>query len=714
MVVAARLHWAAAVFAMAVGPIGSATACSALSKSSAVPTGEKRRITAQDLIGLREIGHPDSALFGLPSPLAVDPSRRSIAFVVSRADAETNAYCRSLVVLELDGRAPAKVIDSGGDIIVQNVTRAGILIASGSPLSVVPLWSPDGSTLAYLRRDQGKTQIWLADRDGQTGRQLTHSDVDVETLKWGADGRHIIYQTRATLPALRDTITREGKSGYLYDDRFVPTTSAQPQIPSSLPLKRFEVEVDSGQARAASVGPAALSDVAWRAEVTSVTPSPFGPRRIIAVAPTGDRTPCQAKDCQGRIAGAWALGSTGDIVFLRREGWANERMGLYRWRVGAIGATPLLRTATVLNGCTLARDELVCLQEAATQPRRVVGIDLRTRRLRVIYDPNPETRNWAFGTVRRLRWRNARGFDAYGDLVLPPGIKHARSLPLIIVQYRSVGFLRGGTGDEYPIHLFAQAGFAVLSIEQPNFVAATNPNLITATEINAFNLKDWAERRSLLSSLEAGIDKVLELGIADPERIGLTGLSDGATTARFALLNTSRFAAASISSCCVDPDAVLTLSGPAYAAVARQIGYPPLTAPDDNRWRRLSLDLNADRMSTPLLMQLPDDEYLLALRSIAALREHGQPSETFVFPGEHHIKVQPTHRLAIYNRNLDWFTFWLQGRENPSPQDPAQFARWRLLRTAVESRSATLSNASPAPILQRRPSEGHAGIHSPS
>ena len=340
----------------------------------------------------------------------------------------------------------------------------------------------------------------------------------------------------------------------------------------------------------------------------------------------------------------------------------------------------ILATEDTLIGCTPAPGALLCLREHATRTRHLVRIDLPTGAIREIYDPNPQSRHWRFGSVQRLYWKNAFGLRAYGDLVLPPGAAPAKRLPLVIVQYNSVGFLRGGTGDEYPIHLLAKHGFAVLSVQKPPFVAASKPELTTALEINAFNLKDWGERRSLLSSLEAAIEKVVALGIVDPERIGITGLSDGATTARFGLINGNLFAAAAVSSCCIDPSNMMTLNGPSYAALVREIGYPPATEPDDAFWMPVSLALNAEHIDAPLLMQLSDDEYLLALESYTALREHGKPVELYIFSGEHHVKTQPAHRLAIYRRSIQWFAFWLQDRELPEPVDADQYTRWQEMR----------------------------------
>src|SRR3546814_12148914 len=60
--------------------------------------------------------------------------------------------------------------------------------------------------------------------------------------------------------------------------------------------------------------------------------------------------------------------------------------------------------------------------------------------------------------------------------------------------------------------------FAVLSIENPPTIAHAFPNLKTWDEINRASMKDWADRRSLLSSILTGVGQVVARGIADPSR----------------------------------------------------------------------------------------------------------------------------------------------------------------------------------------------------
>ena len=79
------------------------------------------------------------------------------------------------------------------------------------------------------------------------------------------------------------------------------------------------------------------------------------------------------------------------------------------------------------------------------------------------------------------------------------------------------------------------------------------------------------DRRRVLSVLEAGIDELDREGIIDPgTEVGITGMSDGAETANFALVNApERFAAAAVSSDWCNP-LIYYLLGPKYQEVLRR------------------------------------------------------------------------------------------------------------------------------------------------
>jgi len=58
--------------------------------------------------------------------------------------------------------------------------------------------------------------------------------------------------------------------------------------------------------------------------------------------------------------------------------------------------------------------------------------------------------------------------------------------------------------------------------------------------------------------------------------------------------------------------------------------------------------------------------------------------ELFIYPDELHHLNQPKHRYQIYERNLDWFRFWLKSEESADPAKSGQYQRWRQLRQLQE------------------------------
>nr|WP_281417193.1 Atxe2 family lasso peptide isopeptidase [Sphingobium phenoxybenzoativorans] len=667
--------------------------CPDLLPSQIASVEHKRLITADDLIGMRDIGEPDPAQVDQPSPLALSPDGRRMAFLIRRAEPATNSYCIGLVVMGLDGHSDPRLIDSGGELMIATTVMRGMRMPVGVAEPSIPQWSPDGQSIAYLRRDKGRTQLWRARLDGSGAKAVTDAPVDVEAFLWSRNGHNLLFATRPATRALESAIDKEGEGGWHYDGRTAPHLGLRPQIASDVPLQIESIDPDRGVLGRASAEeasffaafgqssdlPQARSVAGRRAWVEPEGDMPLSPLILHAQDSEGRDIVCRDSACQGGMIGLWWEKGGGTILFLRREGLARDTIALYRWIPG--GQPRLLfRTSDLLTGCALRGDALLCLRENSVTPRHIVSVDVKNGKSHTLFDPNPEFRAIRLGSVERLRWKNDRGLAARGDLVLPPGYKTGERLPLIIVQYNSNGFLRGGTGDEYPIHLFAAHGFAVLSFERPASAATLAPGIKSWADFATANQKDWADRRSLLSALTVGAEMVIARGIADPERIGLTGLSDGASSTRFALINSRLFAAAAVSSCCTDTHTAMTYAGLAFADDQHEAGAPFASEGRDDYWRPYSLALNAKTMNRPLLMQLANEEALLGLESFTALHEQQQPVDLYIFPDEHHMKWQPAHRKAIYVRNLDWFSFWFQKRIDPDPAKAEQYQRWIQMR----------------------------------
>lgn len=684
------------VLASAAAAAPVAAACADPLPPSSAALAPIRVVSPRDLAMLRDIGYPDAGVdFG--SPLALSPDGRWVAFVLARGQPDDNLVCRALVLIASDGRAPPRVIDRGGELPLVKSTYRGMYVTTGFPDVVVPAFSPDGRWIAYLKRLDGRTQVWRARADGDGAEPVTVAPSDVEALAWSADGTAIVFATRPGVAAGERALDREALAGYHYDARSALDVTVRPNLwAADVPLAGFVAELATGRVRPATAveaarvlppttapnGAALLTAKAagLQAWTQRVGDNPLGPSRLWTTDAAGRRLACARPACTGTIVKLW-LESTGAVLFQRREGWNNEDSAIYRWDPAHDRLARIMRTRDALTGCIHGAGVLLCGRENATTPRRIVAIDLRTGRDRLLFDPNPEFARLTRGTVTRLRWRNDRGLPAWGDLVLPAGHRAGTRLPLVVVVYFSRGFLRGGIGDEYPIYALAARGFAVLSFERPPHVASRLPGIRSYDDVNGAGRIDWAERRSILSAVTAGVDQAIARGVVDPARVGITGLSDGATNVAFALIHTRRYAAAAMSSCCDSPVSNLAIGGPAWAEWNHRVmGYPLTIADDRAFWKPFAMSVNARRIDTPLLLQLADREALLSLETYAALREAAKPVDLYVFPDEYHNKWQPAHRLAIYDRNLDWFSFWLQDRRDPDPAKRSQYERWAALR----------------------------------
>jgi dipeptidyl aminopeptidase/acylaminoacyl peptidase len=681
----------AATSATALAKPASAASCETI-LPPARPAQGTRGLVPEDLVRLRDIGPAGAESFAAPL-FTISPDGTRVAFQLRRADPATNSYCLAMIVLGLSPGSRPIVADTGGDLLLLAIDSNGTAdFPTGIPQAITPRWSPDGRWIAFLKRAGSTTQVWRAEADGSGSAPLTRSPVDVVDFRIGPDGQSLLYATRPGLEQAREAIVREGLSGYHYDDRWAPTDGRHP-FPAP-PIARVVQVLDlaTGQVRQANAaenallagtselvaGPGATSGAAKRATWISANRLAGGAEAGALHARSVDGTveTCGKPECAGAY-NPWIVDGA-RVRFFRREGWADASTAIYEWRLDSGDVRRLYVTDDVLADCAPSGEELLCLRDSSLRPRQLERLDPSTGKRETLFDPNPEFERLTLGKVRRMHWRNAFGLEAIGDLVLPVGYRPGKPYPLIVVQYQTRGFLRGGTGDEYPIQAFANRGYAVLSVQRPAPIALFR-GARTYREGDRLNLAGFADHKSVFSSLETGVQLLIAKGIADPRRLGITGLSNGATNAVWALLHSSLFSAAAMSSCCFDTTLAMRV-GPLSARQYREMGYPGMLERNSPFWNDISLSVNARRIHIPILLQAADFEYLNALETYTSLREAGDPIDMFVFPGEHHNKSQPAHRLAVYQRSLDWFDYWLRGIRSKAPGRQADLKRWDGLR----------------------------------
>jgi dipeptidyl aminopeptidase/acylaminoacyl peptidase len=678
---------------------GAPAVCGTILPPARLPPGE-RPLVPEDLARLRDIGPAEPQYFAEPF-FALSPDRRWAAFQLRQGDPQRNTYCVAMVLVDLAEKSAPRIVDKGQEPILLTIDLRGIPdMPNGIMRVITPRWSADGKWIAFLKQEHGRVEVWRAFADGSGSAPLTHSDTDVADFRIAGDGSSIIYVTRPGPNRERQEIDREGLNGWHYDDRFAPWISKRP-FPHATADRQVQVlDVGSGRVRAPTPGEAALVAVDGRFPAYGGAPQPTGvdgleisstllaggARRgsLKAHRPDGSVAACTAAECEGAFDPWWMPGQR-HVRFRRWDGWAKASSAIYDWNLTDGAVRRLYLTDDLLTSCTPDGVSMICLIDSSVEPRRLVRLDPATGERETLFDPNPEFAHLALGRPERLHWRNAFGIQTIADLVLPVGYRKGRTYPMVVVQYDTRGFLRGGTDDEYPIQAFANRGYAVLSFSSPRSPAA-KLGARNFEEAGRLDLRNFVNRRNIQSSLELGVNLVVRRGIADPRRIGITGLSDGSSTVEWELIHSSLFSAAAMSSCCWDPTFIARV-GPVAGRHFLAEGYPSILERDDPFWKDMSLEVNARRLRTPILVNASEEELLEALETYTGLREAGVPIDMFVYPGEYHGRWQPAHRLATYRRSLDWFDYWLRGVRSQSPDRQSELREWdRLKRESAHGR----------------------------
>ncbi len=277
---------------------------------------------------------------------------------------------------------------------------------------------------------------------------------------------------------------------------------------------------------------------------------------------------------------------------------------------------------------------------------------------------NPQVDAWKLPQISLVRWKGADGDEVEGVLELPPDYKPGDGpLPMIVE-------IHGGPTAAtlcslrfwiYGRTLMAAKGYALLS---PNYRGSTGYGDRFMTGL--IGHENDIEVRDILT----GVDAMIERGIADPERLGVMGWSNGGFLTNCLITRTERFKAASSGAGLID----LVMHWSTEDTPGHVINYMqglPWKVPE--AYRAGSPLYNLHKVRTPTLIHVGEhDARHTPTHSRAlyrALRHYLKvPTELVVYPDEGHVLTTYEHRKAKMEWDLAWFERYLQSEPRPQTE----------------------------------------------
>ena len=254
--------------------------------------------------------------------------------------------------------------------------------------------------------------------------------------------------------------------------------------------------------------------------------------------------------------------------------------------------------------------------------------------------------------VREIHWQGKDGLKLEALALLPRNRKPG-PLPMVVDIHGGPTWSTKHAFNPGFALPYAAAGFAVFA---PNYRGNTG----WGQPYSQLNIGDpgGAEFDDIL----AGIDHCIALGIADPERIGVTGASYGGYMTAWAVANTDRFKAA------VMVSGISNQWSCHYSCnhdFGEMIVGGSLT---EEKYRKLAIErsplFRLGRPTTPTLIIHGIEDRCTPLGQgqefYSALVEHGVTAELVAYPREGHGFQERAHQKDAWTRTIAWFDRYLR------------------------------------------------------
>jgi dipeptidyl aminopeptidase/acylaminoacyl peptidase len=625
----------------------------------------------------------DLTALAVPSQPALSPDGTRVAYVVRTLDDDSDLPVDQLWV-----------VGTGGDVARR--------LTSGTADST-PRWSPDGSRLAFLRAHDGAPQVWVLAADGGEPEQVTSLPLGAGAPVWSPDGTRIAF-TAAVEPTPRGT-------GPWVTTRIDYQADGVGML-GSIRSQLHVLDLAGGGCRQVTDGPEHAGEPAWAADGRTLAftrrvgedsdltfrtgvllldvDDPAARPRVVAledgvaaavsyaadgsllvVGHPGDlvghahlfRVPLdggERVDLSGHLdrnvmpgatayPGARPVDTPDGVLFCVRDRGCTH---LWRASGGSAGtATPVLAgDGRVVSGLSVAGGAAVVALATPTSYGEIVLVDLATGAERVLTDHGASLGDVELFVREERTFTSGDGTELQAWLLRDPALTAPG--PLLVDVHGGPHNAWNGAADEmHPYHQdLAARGWTVLLV---------NPRGSDGYGEAFYDGVNGAWGVADADDFLGPIDDLVAEGVADPERLAITGYSYGGFMSCYLTAQDHRFKAAVAGGVVSDLTSQFGTCDDGTCLSAYELGGMPWAEPE--RYAAMSPITRVAEVRTPTLILHGGGDLTCDLGQAqqwhTSLRQLGVPTQLVIYPEQSHAFVltgRPSYRMDYARRTVDW------------------------------------------------------------
>jgi len=590
-------------------------------------------------------------------------------------------------------------------------TKQNIQLTFGDKSSTNPKWSPDGNWIAFTsNRKDNRNNLYVLSTSGGEAEPLTDLKSSINNFAWSPDGRSIAF-TMTDPKTEEEEKNDKGKNDWRWIDENVKLSRLYVLLiqkdangkrePRKLTTANYQVddfdwssdgsriafghvksplandwttsdvsivEVATANVTDLATSPAAESSPLYSPDGKSIAilasdnPPRWAQSGVIQIFPASGGQPktlVGSFDAQPGIAGWSADGKR--IYFSEAKGTGTQ---IYSLDINANRIDEIKTTAAVISAISLNRAGTTfgLVRQTPDTPADAFIASVNDFSPVQITHVNADLKIPPVGRTEVVTWKSKDGKQIEGLLTYPANYQTGKRVPLILnVHGGPAGVFQqtfiGGRGV-YPLATFSAHGYAIL---RPNPRGSSG----YGTDFRRANLRDWGVGD--YQDLMTGVDRVIEMGVADPDRLGVMGWSYGGFMTSWIVTQTSRFKVASAGAPVTN---LMSFNGTADI---------PSFIPDyfgGQFWEVMDLYqkhspmFNVKAVTTPTMIQHGEADIRVPISQgyefYNALKVKGVPTRMIVLPRQPHGPNEPKMQLAAMKANLEWFEKYLGSKPETS------------------------------------------------